>query len=83
MAGKTVTVVWDSRDRNRRIIGWVLDPYGLQVNKVMVLTGYVWWYEKYAPDAEQLREALEAQRGLWSEADAMAPWDWQDGVREL
>ena len=33
VAGKTVTVVWDSRDRNSRIIGWVLAPDGQWVTK--------------------------------------------------
>ena len=83
IAGKTIT--WDSRDRNGRIIGWVMDSEGVWVNKVMALTGYAWWFEKYSPDEDQLREAQEAARekklGLWVEADAIAPWVWRKGVR--
>ena len=37
VAGKTVTVTWDSRDRFGRIVGWVITPDGIWVNKVMVL----------------------------------------------
>ena len=70
-------MTWDKRDRNGRILGWIMDPEGTWVNKVMVLTGIAWWLERYAPDEDQLREAQEAareaKRGLWSEADAVAP----------
>ena len=62
-------------------------PEGAWVNKVMVLTGYAWWFERYAPDADQLRAAQEAasqaKRGLWGEADAVAPWLWRKGVRKV
>ena len=65
----------------------MLSVGGMWVNKVMVLTGMAWWYERYSPDEEQLREAQEAarqaKRGLWVEADAVAPWDWRKGVRKL
>ena len=57
------------------------------VNQVMVLMGYAWWFERYAPDEVQLREAQEAAReqglGLWAEADAVALWEWRQGVRKL
>ena len=47
MSGKTVTVTWDKRDRNGRIIGWVMNEEGHWINLVMVLTGYAWWFEEY------------------------------------
>ena len=34
---------WDSRDRYRRIVGWVTDSDGVEVNPVMVQTGMAWW----------------------------------------
>lgn len=47
---------------------------GLWVNKIMVVTGYAWWFERYAPDDLDLKEAQEAarvaRRGLWAEVDA-------------
>ena len=54
IAGKTVTI---TKDRNGRILGWVMVDEGIWVNKVMVVTGIVWWVERYAPGEEQLREA--------------------------
>jgi len=53
----------------------------------MVLTGYAWWFVRYAPDEEHLLEAQEgakeAKRGLWAEPEAVRPWDWRKGVRRL
>jgi len=64
VAGKTLTATWNKKDSNGRIIGWVI-----------VQTGYAWWFERYSPDEEQLREAQEAarsaKRGLWAEAMAV------------
>ena len=87
VAGKQVTVTWDKRDRYGRIIGWVLVDEGMWVNKVMVLTGMAWWFERYAPDDDSLKEAQETAKekklGLWGEPMAVAPWDWRQGVRKL
>ena len=51
-----------------RIIDWVMAEDGPWVNKVMVLTGYACWLERYAPGEAQLRKAQkaarEAERGL-------------------
>lgn len=73
--------------RNGRIIGWVMVDDGIWVNKVMVLMGYALWFDRYAPDEVQLREAQaaaqEAKRGLWGAGDTVAPWDWRKGVRKL
>jgi len=79
VAGKTITVTWDIRDRNGRILGLVMVDEGIWVNKVMVLSGYAWWFEKYFPAEGQLRDAQEdareAKRGLWAEPMAVAPWE--------
>jgi endonuclease YncB( thermonuclease family) len=60
---------------------------GVWVNKVMMLTGYAWWIERYALDENQAREAQEAarkaKRRLWAEPMAVAPWEWRKGVRKL
>jgi hypothetical protein len=50
---ESFTMTWDKRDCNGRIIGWVMVDEGIWVNKVMVLTGYAWWFERYAPDEDQ------------------------------
>lgn len=87
--GKAVTVEALDVDRYGRTVGRVLaawnTPTGVYVracaNEVMVLDGYAWWHERYAPDDQTLRAAQQdaraAKRGLWSEAAAVAPWDWR------
>jgi len=79
VALKTVTVTWDSRDRNGRILGWVIAEDGQWVNKVMVLNGYAWWNEEDAPDEDQLKEAQkeaqEAKRGMWDESGLYSQCD--------
>ena len=63
VAGKTVSITWDSRDRSGRIIGWVLAPDGTEVNLVMVQAGYAWWYEKNTDGEVLLREAAAGSVG--------------------
>jgi len=43
VARRNVTIAWASRDRNGRIIGWVMVDGGIWVNDVMILTGCAWW----------------------------------------
>ncbi len=63
---------------------WVMVDEGIWGNNVMVLTGFAWWFAKYSPDEDQLREAQEdAREDKWGEVDAVPPWDWRKGVRKL
>lgn len=86
--GKSVTVDIRDTDRYGRSVGRVfLDrPTGgkvlrTDINTVMVMDGYAWWFERYAPMDKNLKAAQEdasrAKRGLWSEAGAVAPWEWR------
>jgi endonuclease YncB( thermonuclease family) len=51
------------------------------LNVELTRAGYAWWYIRYAPgetairDAE--REAQKAKRGLWSDPNPVAPWDFR------
>ena len=44
--------------------------------------GYRWHYEQYAPNATELarleRQVRNADRGLWSQANLISPWEWRD-----
>lgn len=85
VGGQTVTVEYSKRDRYRRIVGKLIVD-GRDVNLVMVRDGLAWWYKKYAGEQSlvdrRLYEAAEDQAqagrvGLWSDPNAMAPWDWR------
>ncbi len=79
--GKTVTVRDLGQDRYGRTIAEVLLPDGRNLDHELVKAGFAWWYRKYAPDNETLkqleREAREAKRGLWVDPDPIPPWQWR------
>ena len=82
---KTVNVETEKRDRYGRQIGKVLVD-GRDVNLVQVERGMAWFYRQYqreqSPNDRKLYEAAEdaakaAKRGLWRDADPVAPWDFR------
>ena len=55
------------------------------MNIEMVKSGYAWWYKKYAPFSDELREAEQRARaeglGLWADPNAIPPWEWRQANR--
>ncbi len=49
------------------------------LNRELIKAGMYWWYRRYAPDDEMLkqleREARRTKRGLWADPHAVPPWD--------
>lgn len=85
VAGKTVLVSGNKRDRYDRLIG-VLLLDGEDQNLHLVDRGLAWHYKRYQdeqhPDdrrryAQAEIDAQTARRGLWSDPDPVAPWDWR------
>lgn len=79
VGGRTVTVVQTDVDRYGRVVGNLI-VNGVWINGWMVGEGQAWVYPKYAESPELYRwedEARKAQRGLWSQDDPIAPWDWR------
>ena len=83
IAGKAVSVTVTDRDRYGRFIGdIVLD--GISVNASIVEAGFAWHYREYSKDANLARlerEARDAKRGLWQDANPVAPWDFRKGKK--
>ena len=57
---------------------------GYDINASMVCAGYAWWHRSTWPrkvlsDCEA--EARREKRGLWSDPNPIAPWDWRKGDR--
>ncbi len=79
--GKAVTVKDLGQDRYGRTIGDVILPDGRVLNQELVKAGFAWWYRRYAPDDEILKqlehEARGAKRGLWADPHAVPPWEWR------
>lgn len=74
-----VELVDHGKDRYGRTLGTVrLD--GQDINWRMVNDGLAWCYLKYLRDKGCLTieaHARSDRRGLWQDADAVAPWAWR------
>ena len=83
VAGETVQVDWNKRDRYKRIFGKIIYQ-GKDINLEMVRAGMAWWYRKYAKEQNVgdrvLYEAAETdsrenRRGLWVDPQPVTPWE--------
>lgn len=78
--GQLVRVEIRSKDRYQRTVA---DVYAgaLLVNHEMVRAGFAWWFRRYAPRDARLRsleeQARESRRGLWQDAEPVAPWEFR------
>jgi micrococcal nuclease len=82
--GKTVTVMTKKHDRYGRTIGHVLIDKR-DINLELLDEGAVWHYKEYdhnkrLADAED--HARAAGKGLWHDANPIAPWEWRKNERE-
>lgn len=85
VAGKDVDVIWDEKDKYKRILGKVLIDK-VDANLRQVVGGMAWHYVKYAAsqtvkDRQLYAEAEKAARaersGLWLESSPIPPWEWR------
>ena len=72
-------IVKDIDDYDRRV-GEIFYR-GESVNLHMVEQGYAWWYRYHARSRQDFEKAeyaaRNAKRGLWSDREPIAPWDWR------
>jgi endonuclease YncB( thermonuclease family) len=80
VAGKTVQVTEDGKDRYQRVIGWVRTG-DLDANREMVKQGWAWHFVQYSKDPGIGRlqaEAKAARRGIWAAPNPpMPPWEFR------
>ncbi len=83
--GKDVTLDCGKTDKYRREI-CVVTVDGHDANLAQVKAGMAWWYRKYQKEQTAAQrssyDAAEATAkankvGLWSEAEAVPPWEWR------
>lgn len=81
---RRVVVVEDhGRDRYGRTLGRVTVD-GLDVNLELVRIGMAWHYKQHSRSpalAAAERDARAEKRGLWSQDEAVAPWQWRAARR--
>ena len=84
VGGKSVRVRVEDVDRYGRAVSRI-EVQGGTLGELLVGDGLAWWYRRYAPRATDLerlqQQARNADRGLWSQRDPIAPWDWRSGKR--
>ena len=72
-------------DQYDRVLGEVF-LNGKNLNKELLREGLAWWYEKHARDrtdyCDLQDEAKREGRGLWSDPDAIPPWEFRWKERE-
>jgi len=82
--GKTVTVIEKKKDRWGRTVAHVLVE-GRDTNLMMLEQGMAWHYTEYSSN-KRLRDAeasaRSSKKGLWRDANPMAPWDWRKSEKE-
>jgi len=83
---KTVQVQPIDKDRYGRLVAVVsLPETGQVLGLELVRAGLAWWYRRYAPKDQDLREAEErakaARKGLWADPNPIPPWEWRRGKR--
>lgn len=76
---KPLVLKWHEMDRYNRILGTIFVD-DLDVNAEMIRAGHAWHYVAYS-DSKELTEleaeAKAAKRGLWSQENPIAPWDYR------
>lgn len=78
---KPVRVEVKGRDRTGRSVAIVILPDGRNLSYEMTRVGLAWWFRQYAPRDKDLarleREARNAKRGLWGDANPVPPWEYR------
>jgi micrococcal nuclease len=80
--GQTVTVQHENKyDRNKRLIGVVINAKGENINTALVKTGLAWHFKKYSTQKEYAaleNTARQNKTGLWADKNPVAPWEWRN-----
>ncbi|MFX4154262.1 thermonuclease family protein [Aliarcobacter butzleri] len=79
IAGKTITVQYQKKDKYKRILGTIYYN-NIDINLKQVKDGFAWVYKKYSKNqdyynAEKL--ARENKKGLWIDKNPIAPWEFR------
>lgn len=77
----TVAVTVKERGKEASLSGIVKTPDGTSLNADLLRRGLAWWHNRNAPDAAHLQaleqKAQNANRGVWTQYNPVAPWKWR------
>jgi len=81
-----VTFERTGKDRYGRTLATVVLDDGTNVNQELLRAGYAWVYRGRAKDPALKiieNDARDSKRGLWADANAIAPWHYRKAQKEL
>ena len=77
IVAKFVKIEYGSKDRYKRILGTVFLG-NEDINAKMVKDGFAWAFVRYSKRYKKEEyEARTHRRGLWSDTNVIAPWDFR------
>lgn len=79
IAGKTVTVQYQKKDKYKRILGTIYYN-NTDINLQQVKDGYAWVYKKYSNNSsyyEAEKLAKRNKKGLWVDNNPIEPWEFR------
>ena len=82
--GKDVVVTVKTKDKYGRTVGHVLIDKR-DINLEMLEEGMAWHYRQYSKNQRLQQaedEARAKKKGLWSDPNSVAPWDWRKSEKE-
>ena len=79
--GKNVRVTVEDIGRYGRAVARI-EVDGGDLGALLLQRGLAWYYQQYAPNETEYarleRQARNGDRGLWSQANPIPPWEWRD-----
>lgn len=84
LLGREVTLDVVTKDGQEQLVAvvWLGEE---NVNAWLVKQGHAWAYRQFTQDANYCvweNAARSLRRGLWADADRMAPWEWRQSKRD-
>lgn len=79
IAGKTVTVQYQKKDKYKRILGTIYYN-NTDINLQQVKDGYAWVYKKYSNNQTYYKAekvARDKRIGLWIDKNPLEPWEFR------
>ena len=83
IAGKTVTVEYQKKDKYKRVLGTIYYN-NTDINLQQVKDGYAWVYKKYSKNHNYFKAEKEAKSkklGLWSDKNPIEPWEFRKNIK--
>ena len=79
IAGKTVTVEYQKKDKYKRVLGTIYYN-NTDINLQQVKDGYAWVYKKYSNNQTYYKAekvARDKKVGLWVDKNPLEPWEFR------